>query len=80
MRLDRRSAVIMSFPRASVTRACAEQGHAGIETGRVMNLAFMAVVLALAALWLVFPPAQLSDSQGSRASLAQDLPARSVLR
>jgi hypothetical protein len=80
MQLNRQSGVILSLPLAAGTRAHAAPGRADFKTGRFPNLAFMAVILALAALWLVFPPAQLPGSPASQVSLAQDLPARNVLR
>jgi hypothetical protein len=77
MQLDQQSAVILSFPQMPATRTNAKASAARVDGGRRTNLAFMLVVLALAALWLVFPPAQLTTSQ---TTLAQDLPAQNVLR
>jgi hypothetical protein len=81
MRLDQQSAVILSFPRMAGAKTDAPAGQARLDRGRLTNLAFMLVVLALAGLWLVFPPAQLTaTSAAPQAMLARDLPAKNPLR
>jgi hypothetical protein len=74
MQLDRQSGVILSFPRAPRPKAVSEASGTDFDAGRLANLALLSVVLALAALWLAFPPAQLPTSPGARTTLAQDLP------
>jgi hypothetical protein len=59
MQLDRHSAVILAFPRASMHGMDRAKRNAALDSGRAANLALMLIVFALAALWLVFPPAQL---------------------
>jgi hypothetical protein len=54
-------------------RSDASIGH-GVppeEFGRFANLGLLAVVLILAALWLAFPPAQLSSAPAAGTLLAQ---------
>jgi hypothetical protein len=67
MQLDQASAATLSYRQRSGSRG---------DTSRRANLGFLAIVLALAALWLVFPPAQLAGSDAPRTDLAQDLPAK----
>jgi len=43
------------------------------DLGRVANLALMLIVFALAALWLVFPPAELKAPSAAAANSAQNL-------
>jgi hypothetical protein len=74
MQLDRQSGVILSFPQAPRPRAVSQASGTHLDAGRLANLALLSVVLALAALWLAFPPPQLSASPGARTTLAQDLP------
>ena len=64
MQLDRHSAVILSFARPSAREASAPRDQ---DRGKIANLALMLIVLGLAALWLVFPPAKLSSSSPSSA-------------
>ena len=80
MLLDQQSPVILSLGRTRRPQACARPSEARLDTGRLTNFALMVIVLALAALWLVFPPVQLSTSPASPAVLAQDLLAKTVLR
>jgi hypothetical protein len=62
MQLDRNSAIILPF-RPSPMRGVDRKGKATpLDSGRLANLAFLALLLGLAALWLVFPPVQLSTS------------------
>ncbi|SDQ94411.1 hypothetical protein SAMN05444161_1138 [Rhizobiales bacterium GAS191] len=72
MRLDQVSAGALSFRQP-------HQSKARLDTGRLANLAFMAIVLAIAALWLAFPPAQLTNSGAPQTRLAQDLLAKQDL-
>jgi hypothetical protein len=44
-----------------------------LDSGRLANLAFFALLLALAALWLVFRPVQLSASSISSAEAGRNL-------
>jgi hypothetical protein len=50
------------------------------EFGRFANLGLLAVVLFLAALWLAFPPAQLSMVSTAGTVLAQGAPASDLPR
>jgi hypothetical protein len=74
MRLDQASAGTLSFRQPQRSKAL-------LDAGRLANLGFLLIVLALAGLWLVFPPVELTNSAGSQAnmapqaSLAQELPA-----
>ncbi len=61
MRLDhRQSAAILAFPQPSRKADSVARKGERFDDGRVANLSLMLIVLALAALWLAFPPAQLS--------------------
>jgi hypothetical protein len=70
MQLDQASAATLSYRQHP--QRCGTQR----DTSRLANLGFLAIVVALAALWLVFPPAQLTSSDAPRTALAQDLPVR----
>jgi hypothetical protein len=63
-----------SCPSRGRQGAVSEASGTDFDAGRLANLALLLVVLALAALWLAFPPAQLPTSPGARTTLAQDLP------
>jgi hypothetical protein len=78
MQLDRQSAVILPFPRAGLGEGGHSVRKAELDSGRIANLALMAVVFALAAIWLIVPPAQLANSSGpqSAASTAVVKPGR----
>jgi hypothetical protein len=71
MQLDhRQSAAILSFPQTRRRKAGNTAGrHEHADRGRVANLALMFIVLALAGLWLAFPPAQLSAGSTQEPSL-----------
>ncbi len=56
------------------------QGVPPEEFGRFANLGLLVVVLILAALWLAFPPAQLSSAPGAGTVLAQGAPVQDVPR
>jgi len=73
MQPDRRSAVIFPFARAALLGAGPKPARARSNAGRVANIAFLLIVLALAALWLIFPPPQLTTSAMRQASSAQNL-------
>ena len=82
MQLERQSAVILSFPQAGEGRAFSGslgKGGSRIEAGRLANILFMGLVLALAALWLVFPPVELSGQPAGSAIVAQNLRAEGGL-
>jgi hypothetical protein len=74
MRLEQHSATVFALRHPFRGKAFTGQGHARSEIGRFANLALMLIVMTLAALWLAFPPAQLSSSPPARAMLAQDPP------
>jgi hypothetical protein len=60
--------------------AWVEPGVAPEEFGRFANLGLLAVVLILAALWLAFPPTQLSMTSPAGTVLAQGSPAGDLPR
>jgi hypothetical protein len=51
-----------------------------LDSGRLANLAFFALLLALAALWLVFRPVQLSASSISSAEAGRNLLEAAAMR
>ena len=57
-----------------------EHGVAPEEFGRFANLGLLLIVLLLSALWLAFPPAQLSNSPRAETVLAQGAPAGGLSR
>jgi hypothetical protein len=73
MQLEQGSASILLFPRGRRVAGATSSARIGPATEQRINLAFMAIVFTLAAVWLVFPPAQLSKSPVFDAKLAQEL-------
>ncbi|MBV9566530.1 MAG: hypothetical protein JO172_00180 [Hyphomicrobiales bacterium] len=59
--------------------AC-EHGVTPEEFGRFANLGLLLVVLILSALWLAFPPAQLSSSSTGTTVMAQSAPPGDLAR
>jgi len=72
MQLEQGSATILLFPRERSVAAATSSAHIGPAREQFINLAFMTIVFALAALWLFFPPAQLSKPPVFDTKLAQD--------
>jgi hypothetical protein len=72
MQLEQGSTTILLFPRERRVAAAASSACIGPRREQFINLAFTAIVFTLAALWLVFPPAQLSKLPVFDAKLAQD--------
>jgi hypothetical protein len=80
MQLEQRSAIILSFRRERSAGVATSVARLGFNAEKLANFAFLAIVFALAALWLVFPPAQLSTSPAPDTKLAQDSTAGNTLR
>lgn len=80
MRHEQRSAFAHGFRHPAGASVLAQGKLARQEAGRVANLGLLLLVLILAALWLAFPPAQLSSSPPAGNKLAQDAPPRDFSR
>jgi hypothetical protein len=80
MRHEQRSAFAHGCRHLAGASVFAERNPAPHEIGRFANLGLLLLVLILAALWLAFPPAQLSSSPPAGNMLAQDAPPRDLSR
>ena len=72
MQIEQGSATILLFARERGLAAAASGVRIGPGREQFINLAFTAIVFTLAALWLAFPPAQLSRPPVFDTRLAQD--------